>query len=95
MVQTDSLQINVAGRMCSALWITKVTKPHSEYIILITLPPQQWLCEGASMLRYTYIACLIRTHICTLQTRRLTSICGRSHDSPATVKHGHLQLSSS
>jgi len=31
---------------------------HSEYVILIAFPLQQWLRERTSMLRYTYIACL-------------------------------------
>jgi len=33
----------------------KVTNTHSEYVILIALPLQ----ESASMLRYTYIGCLV------------------------------------
>jgi len=40
-------------------WITKATDTHSEYIILIALPLQQWLRERASMLLYTYSACLV------------------------------------
>ena len=30
-----------------------------QYVILIALPQQQWLRERASMIRYTYIACLV------------------------------------
>ena len=30
-----------------------------QYIILIAIPQQQWLRERASVLRYTYIACLV------------------------------------
>ena len=30
-----------------------------KYVILIALPQQQWFREGASLLRYTYIACLV------------------------------------
>ena len=40
-------------------WITYATNTHSEYVILIILAQQQWLHERASMLRYTYIVCLI------------------------------------
>jgi hypothetical protein len=40
-------------------WITKATNKHSEYVILAALSLQQWLQERASMLRYTYVACLI------------------------------------
>ena len=46
------------GRMHIACWMTKATNTHSEYVILIAFPLQQWLHERASMLRYTYIACL-------------------------------------
>jgi hypothetical protein len=48
-------------RMHIACWITKATNAHSEYVILIAFPLKRWLQERASMLRYTYIACLIRT----------------------------------
>jgi len=41
-------------------WTTKSTNTHPEYVILITFPLQQWLRDLASMLRYTYIACLVR-----------------------------------
>ena len=38
---------------------TKATNLHSEYIILIAFPLQQWLYARTSMLRYTYIACFV------------------------------------
>ena len=34
---------------------------HSEYVILIAFPLQQWLHERASVLRYTYIASLVHS----------------------------------
>jgi hypothetical protein len=40
-----------------ACCITKATNTHSEYVIIIAFPPQQWLHERASMLRHTYTAC--------------------------------------
>ena len=40
-------------------WITKVTDTHSEYVILIAFPLQQWLYERAWMLCYTQIDCLL------------------------------------
>jgi len=46
-------------RMRNACWKTKVTNTHSEYIILIAFPQQQWLYESASILHDTYIACLV------------------------------------
>ena len=42
-----------------ACWITKATNTHSEYVTLIVFPLQQWLYERASLLRYTYTACLV------------------------------------
>jgi hypothetical protein len=36
----------------------KATSIHSEYVLLTAFPLQQWLHECASMLRYTYSACL-------------------------------------
>ena len=41
--------------------ITKATDTHSEYVVLIAFPQQQWLRERVSMLRYTYIACLVNS----------------------------------
>jgi hypothetical protein len=40
-------------------WMTKATNIHSEYVIPIAFPRQKWLRERASILPYTYIACLI------------------------------------
>jgi len=40
-------------------WIHKATNTHSEYVIIIMFPLQQWLQKRASMLRYTYIASLV------------------------------------
>ena len=47
-------------RMRIACWISKATSTHSEYVILFAFPLQQSLHERASMLRYKYIACLVR-----------------------------------
>jgi hypothetical protein len=30
-----------------------------KYVIIIAFPRQQWFCESASLLRYTYIDCLV------------------------------------
>jgi fatty acid desaturase len=49
---------NIIRRMRFACWITKAKYTHREYVILIAFPKQQWLHERASVLRYTYIACL-------------------------------------
>jgi hypothetical protein len=42
-----------------ACWIPQTTNTHSEYVILIAFPLQQWLHERASMLHYTYIARIV------------------------------------
>ena len=56
---TDGEATDNTRRTRSASWITKDTNTHSEYVILIACPLQQWLLERASMLRYTYNACLL------------------------------------
>jgi hypothetical protein len=48
---------NTIRRMPFACWVPKATNTPSEYVILISFPWQQWLCERASMLRL-YIRCL-------------------------------------
>ena len=53
------------GRPQTTVWRTRVAccipkaHTHSGYITLITFLQQQGLHERASMLRYTYIACVI------------------------------------
>ena len=42
-----------------ACWLPKATDTHSEYVMLIAFPLQQWLRERAWMIRYNYIACLV------------------------------------
>jgi hypothetical protein len=53
-------------RMRIACWITKATNTYSEHLILIALSLQQWLHYRASVLRYTYIACLVAKSKCWL-----------------------------
>jgi len=48
------------SRMRIAWEITKSTNTHSECVILIAFPRQQWLRECALMLRYTESVCLFR-----------------------------------
>jgi len=45
-------------RMRIVCWITKATNTHSEYVILIAFPPQQFFHEYTSVLRYTYCTLL-------------------------------------
>jgi hypothetical protein len=56
-VQPDRPHTTI-GRMRIACWIPKATNTHSEYVILVAFPLQQWLHERASVLRYTHIASL-------------------------------------
>ena len=41
-------------RMRIACWKPNATNTHSLYVTVIPFPPQQWLHERASLLRYTY-----------------------------------------
>ena len=43
-----------------ACWMLKVTNTHThtEYVILLAFPLQQWLHKCTSMVRYAYISCL-------------------------------------
>jgi hypothetical protein len=49
---------SIIWRMRIACWITKATNTHSEYVIFIARPLQQWLQERTLLLRYTYIVTL-------------------------------------
>ena len=46
-------------RMRIAFWMPKATDTHSEHVIRIAIPLQQWWHEHASLSRYTYIASLV------------------------------------
>jgi len=54
---TDGNKIRL---MLFACWTPKATNTHSEYVIVITFPLQQWLHERTSVLHCTYIACLVK-----------------------------------
>ena len=55
----QAIDYNIIWRMCFSCCITKVTDTPSKYVISTAYRLQQWLREGALMLRYTYIACLL------------------------------------
>jgi len=46
-------------RMRIAFWLPESTHTDSEYVIRVTFTQQLWLHPRASMLRYTYIACIV------------------------------------
>jgi hypothetical protein len=50
---------NIIRRMRYACWITKATDAQSEYVVILAFPWQTWLRERVSIVRYTYISCLI------------------------------------
>ena len=54
---------NVIWHMCIACWIPKATSTYSEYVIPVAFSLQQWLHESASLLRYTYFACLFDANV--------------------------------
>ena len=58
-------------RMRIACWITEVINTGLEYMILIALPLHQWLHKHASILRYTYTACLDSLLCRSIETRWL------------------------
>ena len=68
VVNPDMIQM-AEWHICFASWITKDTNTHSEYVILIAFPMQQWLHECASMLHYMYIDSLLMSAIQSIQTK--------------------------
>jgi len=54
---------NILRRMPVEGRITKATNTHSEYVIVITFARQQWLCDRASVLRFTYTACVVLFYV--------------------------------
>ena len=61
IVEPERPQMTI-WRMHFAFWIPKATNMHSEYVILIASPLQQWLHECVSVLCYTYNACLVKKY---------------------------------
>ena len=62
-------------RMRLACWITKATNTHSDYVILVAFPLQQWLHERDSMLHFTYIPCLvIDQYVSSVDIVKLSSV---------------------
>jgi hypothetical protein len=57
---------NVTRRMRIACSIPKATDNHSEYVLIIAFPLQQWLHERASVLRCTYTACVVQEENCSM-----------------------------
>ena len=45
--------------LAHCIWITKATNTHSDYVVLIAFPLQQWLHICLSMFCYMYTVCLV------------------------------------
>ena len=58
IIELDRSQM-AGWSMHIACWITKATNTLLEYVIIIALLLQQWLHKCTSLLRVTYIACLV------------------------------------
>jgi hypothetical protein len=56
-----------------------------KYVILIASPPQQWFREHASLLRYTYIACLLSCLRSVLLNTNNSAVTSRFRSKP---EHG-------
>ena len=57
-VQPDRPQMAIRRKRAEC-WLPQTTNTHSEYVIIIVFPMQQWLQERASVLRYAYIADIV------------------------------------
>jgi hypothetical protein len=55
----QATNVNIIWRMRNAYWIPKVTNTRSEFVTLTAFLRQPWLRQGALMLRYTYVACVV------------------------------------
>jgi len=73
-----------------ACWIPKAINTHSEYVIFIAFPLQQWLNERASLLLYTYIACLVT--LCCIGILLFHELCEAAKVRPVTGKPAVLQM---
>jgi hypothetical protein len=95
-------------RMRIACWTRKATNTHSEYVMLMALPLQQWLHERVSVLRFTCIACVVTwqcvwvaassTHLTSFNTRFLipSTIMSRpTMSKPASVARTSVSCSGS
>ena len=79
-VERDRLQITI-WRMRIACWIPNATNTHSEYVIRIAFPLQQWLHERASLLRYSTLSAMLKTLrlVCGLPSTLFACITVSAH----------------
>jgi len=58
ILEPDRTQVTI-WHMSIVFLINKAINTHSEYVILIAFPRQQWLHERALLLCYTYFASIV------------------------------------
>ena len=88
--ERPQMKICVIWRMRIKCWITKATDTHSEYVILIAFPWQQWYANELNVVS-RYISCLVSRWPLTVEGRLLSQgspreICG------GKVALGHVIL---
>ena len=72
-----------------ACWINKDTDIHSEYVLFVAFPWQQWLCERASILRL-YVNC-VSCHVYRQQNNDIRSVNSSASGTWNYVRHNtHL-----
>jgi hypothetical protein len=75
-----------------ACWIARATDTHSEYVILIAFQRQQTLRERASMLRFTYIGCIVSSFRGPFSAGKYTKCCKHwDTDSACNTHHGRTE----
>jgi hypothetical protein len=65
-------------------WITK-TNTHSQNVIFTVFPLQQWLQEHTSLLRYMYVACLVKYLTAQSTTVQYHTFCVASVTSTSRI----------
>ena len=77
-------------RMSVPCCIIKAADIHSQYVIFIAFPLQQWLHERASMLRHTYTVCLV-----VIMFTRTVRLSSHEHRSSVQLKYAAQLLAGS
>ena len=55
-------RMRVVCWICEATHALACTHTYSEYVTVIAFPQQQWFHERSSLVRFTYVACLVYFH---------------------------------
>jgi len=85
----------IISRLHFACWVTMAADTHSEYVILIAFPRQQWLCERALLLCLdvpclscvTRMKCRVAKQTGLMAARSNVWVCGRP---PAGIAGSNL-----